>query len=157
MAWRRRPKLSIRMTTHCRNQTADLLRESAQLGTEGIVYFVGLTDGKATVAMSAVLPEADTSPTSFDVSPKELSKIIRSASLAGLQVVGQLHTHPKSAYHSEGDLLGMRIRHPGYFSIVVPDYGTRLPSLKHSHSLMWTDDGFKEIGRSIKFMDELRP
>ena len=62
---------------------------------------------------------------------------------AGLQVVGQLHTHPGEAHHSAGDLEGMRIRYPGYFSIVVPDYGSQLPSFKHAHILMWTPDGFR--------------
>ena len=152
-----RSALKVRMTTHCRDQTTKYLQASAQRGHEGIVYFVGLTDGTTTMALYAMLPEALSTPRSVDVSARDLGKIIRSACEAGLQLVGQLHTHPRAAYHSEGDALGMRIRHPGYFSIVVPDYGTRLPSLRESHMMMWTADGFQEIDAPVQLVDVLRP
>ena len=145
------------MTTHCLDQTTTLLRESGRRGHEGIVYFVGLTDGTTTTALYAVLPGADATPGSVDVSASELGKIIRSASDAGLQVVGQLHTHPSLAYHSPGDLTGMRIRYPGYFSIVVPDYGAGLPSLRNSHTLMWAEDEYQEIEASADLMNVLAP
>ena len=155
--WPRRPRsrFMVRMTTHCCDQTTEFLRESAQRRHEGIVYFVGLTNGTTTTALYAVRPEADSTPRSVDVNARELGKIIRSASEAGLQVVGQLHTHPRAAYHSDGDEVGMRIRYPGYFSIVVPDYGTRLPSFRKSHTLMWTADGFQQIDTPVKLVDVL--
>lgn len=154
---RHRSTLRVRMTTHCLDQTTVLLRESERHGHEGIVYFVGLTDGSTSVALYAVLPGTDATPRSVDVSALELGKITSSASEAGLQVVGQLHTHPRLAYHSPGDLLGMRIRYPGYFSIVVPDYGARLPSLRDSHTLMWAEDKFHEINASAELVDVLAP
>ena len=143
------------MTTHCCDQTTKYLRTSTQRGHEGIVYYVGVTNGTTTVALYAMPPEVDSTSRSVDVSARELGKIIRSASDAGLQVVGQLHTHPAGAYHSDGDLLGMRIRYPGYFSIVVPDYGARLPSFRHSDTVMWTTDGFQEINAAVKLVDVL--
>ena len=153
----KRSVLKVRMTTHCCEQTTKYLQASAQRGHEGIVYFVGMTNGTTTMALYAMLPEALSTPRSVDVSARELGKIIRSASEVGLQVVGQLHTHPRAAYHSDGDEVGMRIRYPGYFSIVVPDYGTRLPSFRQSHTLMWTTDGFQEIDTPVKLMDVLGP
>ena len=154
---RSRSRFTVRMTTHCCDQTTEFLRESAQRRHEGIVYFVGLTNGTTATALYAMLPETDSTPRSVDVSARELGKIIRSASEVGLQVVGQLHTHPRAAYHSDGDEVGMRIRYPGYFSIVVPDYGTRLPSFRQSHTLMWTTDGFQEIDTPVKLVDVLGP
>ena len=153
----KRSVLKVRITTHCCEQTTKYLQASAQRGHEGIVYFVGMTNGTTTMALYAMLPEALSTPRSVDVSARELGKIIRSASEVGLQVVGQLHTHPRAAYHSDGDEVGMRIRYPGYFSIVVPDYGTRLPSFRQSHTLMWTTDGFQEIDTPVKLMDVLGP
>ena len=41
--------------------------------------------------------------------------------------------HSEHADHSDGDLEGMRIRHPGYFSIVVPNYGAQVPSFQRGH------------------------
>ena len=152
-----RSGLKVRMTTHCCDQTTKCLQTSVQRGHEGIVYFVGLTNGATTMVLYAMLPEVDSTRRSVDVSARELGKIIRSASEAGLQVVGQLHTHPADAYHSDGDLVGMRIRYPGYFSIVVPDYGARLPSLRHSDTVMWTTGGFQKVDAPVRLVDVLGP
>ena len=142
------------MTTQCRDQLTRQLRESIQRKVEGIVYFVGLTTGDTSLALSSMAPEAEATARSVDVSAAELGKVIRFAALAELQVVGQLHTHPCGSRHSDGDLAGMRIRHPGYFSIVVPNYGAELPSFGDSHTLMWTSEGFQEVKKPVTFFHE---
>ena len=147
------PRCTVVMTAQCRDELTEKLRGSVRRGYEGIVYFVGLTTGSTSLALSAMAPEADATAGSVDVSAVELGKIIRFAALAELQVVGQLHTHPCGAYHSDGDLAGMRIRHPGYFSIVVHNYGAELPSFKDAHTLMWTSEGFREVEKPISFFD----
>ena len=139
------------MTAQCREQLTEQLRESVQKRHEGIVYFVGLTTGFTTLALSSMSPKVSATPGSVDVSAPELGKVSRFASLSGLQVVGQLHTHPRDAVHSDGDLVGMKIRHPGYCSIVVPNYGVQLPSLQDAHILMWTREGFREVEQPIMF------
>ena len=143
------------MTTDCRGRLTEELHRSACDGREGIVYLVGLTTGTATLALAAACPKAVSTPTSVDVDARELGKIIREAATAGLQFVGQVHSHPGDAYHSGGDFTGMRIRHPGYFSIVVPEYGARLPSFEGGHALMWTPEGFREIDEPIRIFDGL--
>ena len=147
----RQPRLRLTavLTSQCLEEIAPVLRDNSERGHEGIVYFVGLTTGTATLAVTAMGPQADTTPVSVDVAALEVGKIVREAALAGLQVVGQLHTHPGDAYHSAGDLAGMRIRHPGYISIVVPAYGAGLPSLEGAHTLMWTNEGFQELDEPI--------
>ena len=149
------PRLAVVMTMQCRDQLTDQLQGSLKMGHEGIVYFVGLTTGTTTLALSAMVPKVSATPGSVDVSAPELGKVIRFAALSGLQVVGQLHTHPCGAFHSDGDLEGMRIRYPGYCSIVVPDYGAALPSFRDSHILMWTQDGFREVDQRIIIFDGL--
>ena len=124
---------------------------------EGIIYFIGLTTGSTTLALSGVIPEAVSTPGSVDVAAMEIGKVGRLAMHAGLQVVGQLHTHPGEAHHSAGDLEGMRIRYPGYFSIVVSDYGSQLPSFKHAHILMWTPDGFQQVNQPVKVFGGFGP
>ena len=147
------PRHTVVMTTQCREQLTEQLREGVLRGHEGIVYFVGLTTGSTSLALSSVAPAAEATAGSVDVSAIELGKVIRFAAMAELQVVGQLHTHPCGAYHSDGDLTGMRIRHPGYFSIVIPKYGAQLPSFKDAHTLMWTSEGFREVAKPITFFD----
>jgi proteasome lid subunit RPN8/RPN11 len=58
-----------------------------------------------------------------------MAKVVRAAVDRGLQVVGQVHTHPDDAYHSAGDEDGARIAYTGYVSVVLPDYGRHLPAL----------------------------
>ena len=149
------PRYAVVMTSECRDQLTERLRGSVRHEHEGIVYFVGLTTGSTSLALSAMAPEAAATAGSVDVSAFELGKVIRFAAMAELQVVGQLHTHPCGAYHSDGDLTGMRIRHPGYFSIVVPKYGAELPSFRDAHTLMWTPAGFQEVEKPITFFDGL--
>ena len=149
------PKLTVVMTTKCRDRIPTQLRGSIQQWHEGIIYFIGLTTGTTTLALSGVVPRAASTPGSVDVAPLEVGKIVRAAAESGLQVVGQLHTHPGDAYHSQGDLAGMRIRYPGYFSIVVPKYGTQLTSFHEAHTLMWTASGFQEVQQQIKLFDGL--
>ena len=45
VAQRQRSRFTVRMTTHCCDQTTRYLRKSAQRGHEGIVYYVGVTNG----------------------------------------------------------------------------------------------------------------
>ena len=149
------PRRTVVMTTQCRDRIAEQLCWSMQRGHEDILYFVGLTTGTTSLALSGVRPESTSTPGSVDVTAAELGKIIRSAALSGLQVVGQLHMHPGEARHSVGDLEGMRIRHPGYFSIVIPEYGSQLPSLQEIHTLMWTSEGFREVDQPIIFTNGL--
>ena len=149
------PRYTVVMTTQCRDQLTEQLRGSVRRGHEGIVYFVGLTTESTTLALLAMIPKVSATPGSVDVSAAELGKVIRFAALSGLQVVGQLHSHPCGSYHSDGDLEGMRIRHPGYCSIVVPDYGARLPSFDHANTVMWTPEGFREVEQPIIFIDGL--
>ena len=49
----------------------------------------------------------------------------------------------------------MRIRYPGYCSIVVPNYGAELPSLEDAHTLMWTANGFREVNQQVMIFDGL--
>lgn len=103
---------------------ADLIRRH-----EGVCYLLGRIDRSATRVDAAVRPKAITTPGSFHVDSLAMATIMRLAAQRQLQVVGQLHTHPSAAYHSEGDERGARIRYAGYVSIVLPDYGRHLPEL----------------------------
>ena len=151
------PALTVVMTVECRDHLEEQLSEGTRQGHEGVIYFLGLTTGTTTVALWGMLPKTVSTPGSFDVSASEMRKVVQAASASGLQVVGQLHTHPGQAYHSDGDLEGMKNRYPGYFSIVVPQYGAYLPSFQEAHTLMWTNDGFREVNLPVRIFSGLEP
>lgn len=115
-------------------------------GHEGVAYVLGQTDGTVTLAIAAVRPEAVTTPGSFSISAPAMAKVVRTAMKAGLQVVGQVHTHPGKAYHSDGDVEGARGVYGGFVSVVLPDYGRRLPTLDGAAIYMFRGEvGFVEV------------
>lgn len=113
----------------CISSLAGLLQPTLRRRHEGVVFLLGRTDGTNTTVLSVVRPRAVTSPGSFDVSAEEVARVVELAFDADLQIVGQVHTHPKDAFHSDGDEDGANISFDGFISIVLPDYGARLPDL----------------------------
>ena len=123
------------------------MADEIEIGFEGIAYLFGMTNGATTLVIGAMRPEARTTPGSFDVSPVAMARVVRKANDAGLQVVGQIHTHPRQAFHSGGDEDGARIAYDGYVSIVVPDYGRHLPALTAAAAYFFRSGAFLQIGR----------
>jgi hypothetical protein len=115
---------------------------------EGIAYLYGMTDGATTVAVGCARPMAHTTTGSFSVSSIAMARVVRAISNMGLCLVGQVHTHPEMAYHSEGDEIGARIAYQGYVSAVLPDYGEHLPSLEGSAFYFFHDGRFRDLEAS---------
>jgi proteasome lid subunit RPN8/RPN11 len=113
---------------------------------EAIVYLFGLTDKKTTLAILAYRPRQVASWGSFSVDRFAMGEVVRRASDLGLQVVGQVHTHPGEAFHSRGDDDGAKIRYTGYVSIVIPEFGRHLPKTNGIATYMYVaPKGFVRI------------
>jgi proteasome lid subunit RPN8/RPN11 len=121
------------------------LSPEIERGHEGIAYLYGQTDGSTTVVVGAIRPEARTTPGSFEVSAISMARIVRAVNNMGLQLVGQVHSHPDSAFHSEGDEIGARIAYRGFVSLVAPDYGSHLPSLSGAAVYFFDEGQFVEL------------
>src|SRR3546814_20765206 len=91
------------------------------------MYWSGQTEGFDIIALIVFRPSATTTRGSFHVRSAAMSQVVEAANAPGLQVVGQLHTHPGEAFHSDGDVTGALIRFGGFVSIVLPEYGKHLP------------------------------
>jgi proteasome lid subunit RPN8/RPN11 len=125
----------------CLNGITESMAGTQAICHEGVVYLLGTTDGETTVAVTAFLPEARTTRGSFEVSSVAMARVVRAASDLSLHVVGQIHSHPGGAGHSDGDVTGARIKYPGYLSIVVPEYGRHLPALDGAATYMYRENG----------------
>lgn len=132
---KRGPKIVL--TQSCIAAVHDCLLPEIHKDHEGIVYLFGQSDGSSTLAIAAIRPEAVTTQGSFSVSKLAMARVVRKAADNGLQVVGQVHTHPGEAYHSDGDEEGARIAYSGYVSIVIPMYGRYLPALEGIAAFMF--------------------
>ena len=129
LGWRDRPRHRV-LTPTIRHRL--VLTEASILGLgeclaqdidrehEGVAYLYGQSDGSTTVVVGAARPDARTTPGSFDVSAVAMARVMRAINNAGLQLVGQAHSHPGQAYHSEGDEIGARVAYQGFVSLVVP-------------------------------------
>lgn len=136
------------LTAASRNAVEDSLELEITQRHEGIVFLLGQTDGYTSLIVTAFRPRASTTQGSFHVEATAMRPVVEAACAARLQVVGQVHTHPREAYHSAGDEIGALIRFNGYVSIVLPDYGTRLPSLEGAAVYMFSADDrrFVQLG-----------
>ena len=98
-----------------------------------------------TIVLGAIRPDAATTRGSFDISSAAAARVVRKINDAGLQLVGQAHSHPGGAYHSEGDEIGARIAYTGFVSIVVPDYGRRLPAIDGWAGYFYSEGRFIQL------------
>jgi proteasome lid subunit RPN8/RPN11 len=130
----------VLLTQNCLDAIRVALDPEMRKGHEGIVYLLGRTDGDTALAVTVFKPEAVTSLGSFSVDARAMAACVGAAGRYELQIVGQLHSHPGEAYHSDGDVEGARIRYPGYVSIVLPNYGRLLPSIQGAAVYIWSAD-----------------
>lgn len=139
----------IVLTASCIRAIESCLKDFIKKRHEGICYLYGVTGEEVVLAVSAMKPEAETTYGSFFVSAKSMAKVVRAGANNGLQVVGQVHTHPQQAFHSPGDNEGALTAYDGYISIVIPDYGMELPSLKGAAFFVYVKGhGFIEVAVS---------
>lgn len=123
------------------------IEREIKLGHEGVAYLFGHSDGETTIVLGAIRPDAETTSGSFNISSAAVARVVRKINDLGLQLVGQAHSHPVQAFHSDGDEIGARIAYQGFVSIVVPDYGRRLPATDGWAVYFFRDGRFIQLGR----------
>jgi len=144
------------ITETCITGMMRCMKDDMEKNHEGVCYLLGLTSKSSTLAVSTVHPNAQTTRGSFDVDHISMSRVMRCAADTGLHVVGQAHTHPGAAYHSEGDVEGARIAYSGYVSLVFPEYGRWLPSCQGAACYVYHSNGFVELNTEyIKVIKEV--
>lgn len=139
----------IALTSACVKAIEKCLKENIRRRHEGICYLYGVIGEEVSLAVSAIKPEAETTFGSFFVSAKSMARVVREGANNRLQVVGQVHTHPRQAFHSEGDDEGAHIAYYGYISIVLPHYGEGLLSFNGAAFFIYVKGrGFIEVPAS---------
>jgi len=132
------PHPKVLITSECVEALIRALRPSFERRHEGVAYLLGRTDGIVTLCITAFVPVARTTSGSFHVDARAMAAWMQTAGMYELQIVAQVHTHPGQAWHTDGDVEGARIRYPGFASIVIPDYGARLPMLDGAAVYLWS-------------------
>jgi proteasome lid subunit RPN8/RPN11 len=116
---------------------------------EGVVYWAGMTDDELGVklALAVIVPEADTTPGSYDVTPVANAAVVEAVHAHDLELIATVHSHPgEMTSHSRRDSEETQLPHDGYYSVVVPNYardGVRPFTDCGVH--VYRDGGFHEL------------
>ena len=110
--------------------SASVFRQYAELGHEGLVFWLGVRAGDATYYMSAAAPVTDHGPGRVLFDAHAFGNAAQRARGHGLCLLAQVHTHPgDEARHSDGDDDLIPLPFEGMLSLVAPRYGADLVSL----------------------------
>lgn len=92
---------------------------------EGVVYWAGVASADSWVVTTVLVPEARTTAGSFHTSVLANSRVIQAVNDAKLQLLAQVHGHPGDwVGHSGGDDRGAFMPYRGFYSVVLPHYGS---------------------------------
>jgi proteasome lid subunit RPN8/RPN11 len=118
----------IWISTQLLDRTADVLRASGygHEAHEGIAYWAGRRAGGECFVATCIAPAATTTYSSLDTSAHTNAKVVMYLASAGLELIGQVHSHPdRFVDHSDGDDERALMPYEGFLSIVVPHYARR--------------------------------
>jgi len=124
----RRPVPMMWVSTSLLDRTVDILRQSGARGRphEGVAYWAGRRAGHECFITTCIAPTAKTTYGSFDTSSHANAKVVMYLAAAGLELLGQVHSHPGACVdHSDGDDEYALMPYEGFLSVVVPHHGRR--------------------------------
>lgn len=131
------------------DRTVELLRQSGSRRKphEGVVYWAGRRATNEYFITACIVPEARTTPGSFETSSRSNAKVIAYLAGAGLELLGQVHSHPGSFIdHSDGDDERALMPYNGFLSIIVPHYARRgMRPLKMCGVHIFEQSGFRRL------------
>lgn len=103
---------------------------------EGVVLWLGLTEGESTFVIACAAPPKVSGPYRVHIDERAVGATARNARTYGLGVVAQVHSHPGSdTRHSDGDDLLVLMPYHGMFSLVVANYGSGSIDPRHGAGL----------------------
>jgi proteasome lid subunit RPN8/RPN11 len=115
-------------------ETHTFIRRRGFQEVEAVALWIGQADGTTFTVQEALIPKqtALRTPTGlcYTVSPEELHRINVYLHESGMQIIAQLHSHPREAYHSELDDDLPIATTLGCLSLVIPDFAREPFSLK---------------------------
>lgn len=95
-------------------------------GNEGLAFLAGSRGDVQTFYSTVIIPQVRNTFGSVFVDPGEFGRCAKRARAVGLQILGQVHSHPGTCcHHSDGDDKLIIMPFDGMLSIVVPDYASR--------------------------------
>lgn len=111
-------------------ETLVAIQRYAAYDSEGLVFWGGGvgTTGEGYIT-TVYIPNHP--PQGYRARPDQttMRQLVRLLHAADQKLLAQVHSHPGEAYHSFGDDENAASYHPGYLSIVIPDFGSHVTIL----------------------------
>lgn len=99
------------------------LRQSGSLGRERFLAWAGTIAAGDAFVSTIVLPRAEAGPVHGEVSSEVVGRVIEELDRRDLIPLAQVHTHPHEAFISPTDRKRPMVSVPGFWSIIVPNFG----------------------------------
>jgi len=126
-------------------------RTMGRKSLEGVALWVGKFDGEDFVVTETVIPEqrgiSSDDGLLYVVGEAELRRFNCWLYENQLRLVAQLHSHPRSAYHSETDDEYPIMTTLGGYSLVIPDFGAGSPLLSNCAIFRLTEQSWEKIAQ----------
>lgn len=125
-------------------KTSNFLRSKGKNSKEGMVFWSGiLVDKNEAKILRCIIPNQECTPIGVRIPLDSSLKISLELSKRKELLFAQVHSHPGMVFHSTIDDYNPITDKPGFFSIVVPNYGFVNPSRFYS----WGIYEYKGYGR----------
>lgn len=140
--------------------TDQFLSLSTREQVEVVVYWSGRREANGLYVRKAWFPRQTCSPYSFTVDAEALFELNIGLYRLGHELIGQVHTHPSEAFHSEADDENAVSLRSGTISIVVPEFGLfSVSDIGHAHYYERRQDVWVKLSPSaladrVEFLSE---
>lgn len=119
---------TIYLPKSCAKVAMDWMYARGLKKVEGVALWAGIKNGNIFYIKRTIIPEQKAGSLEdgliYFVAAKELHRISLELFDNGIQLIGQIHSHPSEAYHSETDDAYPIVTVLGGISVVVPNFAT---------------------------------
>ena len=116
--------------------------------SEALVLWGGVVLDRTSIVTGLYLPTHDPQGACVALTTEEARWVVRRLRARDEKLLAQVHSHPSEAFHSPGDDRRAASYHPGYYSVVVPGYGTGVATIDQCTVHLYDGDKFTPLSNS---------
>lgn len=124
------PGTKLTIPTEIWERSLAVLREYSHQRSEGLVFLGGVVNAAGAYVTGLYVPRHAPQGARARLTPEQSRWLLRSLRHRDEKLLAQMHSHPGEAYHSPGDDERATSFHPGFISIVAPDFGMEVDSIE---------------------------
>ena len=106
-------------------RTLESLRKAGERNSEGIVLWLGRRGGDGVSVAEPYVPVHEADYDYFHIPGQAMSDLLAHLGNTRTFIAAQVHSHPKTAFHSVPDGKWAIVRHEGALSLVVPYFARK--------------------------------